>query len=171
MTDARGIEVGHIFKSGTKYSKDMNALYQDEHGEKYPIIMGCYGLGVSRTLAAAIEAHNDADGMRWPISIAPFEVLILVANAKDEAQMQAGQELYAGLKQRGVDVLLDEREERIGVKFRTARSGGYSCSGYSREGVGGGRCRGGFANDEGGAAACPGARRPGVRDTVGCRGD
>jgi prolyl-tRNA synthetase len=90
LTDARGIEVGHIFKLGTKYSKDMNALYQDEKGEKHPIIMGCYGLGVSRTMAAAIEAHSDENGIRWPISIAPFEVVIIVANAKDEEQAGSG---------------------------------------------------------------------------------
>ena len=118
LTDARGIEVGHIFKLGTKYSKDMNALFQDVSGQKHPIIMGCYGLGVSRTMAAAIEAHNDANGIAWPISIAPFEVAIVVANIKDEAMMTAAQELYAALKTKNIDVLLDDREERLGVKFK-----------------------------------------------------
>lgn len=118
LTEARGIEVGHIFKLGTKYSKDMNCLFQNESGEKNPIIMGCYGLGVSRTMAAAIEAHHDGNGIAWPISIAPYEVAIIVANVKDEAQKQAGQELYTALKSKGVDVLMDEREERIGVKFK-----------------------------------------------------
>ncbi len=119
LIEARGIEVGHIFKLGTKYSKDMNALYQNEAGEKHPVIMGCYGLGVSRTMASAIEAHHDENGIVWPINIAPFEVTIIVYT-KDEVQMQAAQELYSGLKADGVDVLLDDREERLGVKFKDA---------------------------------------------------
>jgi prolyl-tRNA synthetase len=118
LTEARGIEVGHIFKLGIKYSKDMEALYQNEHGEKHPIIMGCYGLGVSRTMAAAIEAHHDENGILWPISIAPFEVVIVVANVKDEAQTTFAGGLYSSLKSENVDVLLDDREERIGVKFK-----------------------------------------------------
>jgi prolyl-tRNA synthetase len=118
LTEARGIEVGHIFKLGTKYSRDMGALYQNENGEKHPIIMGCYGLGVSRTLASAIEAHHDANGILWPISIAPFEVAIIIANMGDANQKQAGRELYAALKTLQVDVLLDDREERAGVKFK-----------------------------------------------------
>jgi prolyl-tRNA synthetase len=118
LEDARGIEVGHIFKLGIKYSKDMSALFQDTQGEKSPILMGCYGLGVSRTMAAAIEAHHDEDGICWPMTIAPFEVTIIVANVKDEAQVAAGEALYTALRGRGVDVLLDNREERIGVKFK-----------------------------------------------------
>lgn len=118
LMDARGIEVGHIFKLGTKYSSAMNALFQNEVGEKLPLIMGCYGLGVSRTVAAAIEAHHDANGIVWPISIAPFEVAVLVANYKDDQQQIAARDLYSGLKGRGVDVLLDDREERVGVKFK-----------------------------------------------------
>ena len=118
LLDARGIEVGHIFKLGTKYSKDMNALFQNEAGEKHPLIMGCYGLGVSRTMAAAIEAHNDENGMLWPINIAPFEVAIVVANVKDETQIGAARDLYNGLKGQGIDALLDDREERVGVKFK-----------------------------------------------------
>lgn len=118
LTDARGIEVGHIFKLGTRYSKDMSALFQNEQGEKQPILMGCYGLGVSRTMAAAIEAKHDENGICWPISIAPFEVCIIVANTRDEVQSAKAIELYTALRKRGVDVLLDDREERIGVKFK-----------------------------------------------------
>ncbi|MCW3095999.1 MAG: prolyl-tRNA synthetase [Chthonomonadaceae bacterium] len=118
LTDARGIEVGHIFKLGTKYSKDMQALYQSESGEKLPVLMGCYGLGVSRTMASAIEANHDAAGIVWPITIAPFTVSIVIANMKDEAQVAAGQKLYEELKAQKVDVLFDEREERAGVKFK-----------------------------------------------------
>ncbi len=118
LEEARGIEVGHIFKLGTKYSKDMSALYQDEQGAKHPIIMGCYGLGVSRTMASAIEAHHDENGICWPITIAPYEVSIIVANGKDEAQRTYSESLYKELKAVGVDVLLDDREERIGVKFK-----------------------------------------------------
>lgn len=118
LTEARGIEVGHIFKLGTRYSKDMNALYQDETGAKHPILMGCYGLGVSRTMAAAVEAFHDANGIAWPISIAPFEVSILVANVRDEAQQRFGIDLYTSLRAQNVDALLDDREERVGVKFK-----------------------------------------------------
>ncbi|HLV78667.1 MAG TPA: proline--tRNA ligase [Chthonomonadaceae bacterium] len=118
LTEARGIEVGHIFKLGVKYSKDMGALYQNEAGEKLPIIMGCYGLGVSRTMAAAVEAHHDDNGIVWPISIAPFEVAVLIANVRDEDQVSAANTLYAELQSRGVQTLLDEREERAGVKFK-----------------------------------------------------
>ena len=120
LEEARGIEVGHIFKLETKYSKAMNALFQDENGESSPIIMGCYGLGVSRTMAAAIEAHHDDNGIVWPITIAPFEIVIFAANWKDETLTTAAKELYSALKAKGVDVLLDDREERLGVKFKDA---------------------------------------------------
>ncbi len=120
LEEARGIEVGHIFKLETKYSKAMNAVFQDENGESSPIIMGCYGLGVSRTMAAAIEAHHDENGIVWPITIAPFEVVIFAANWKDETLTTAASELYMGLKAKGVDVLMDDREERLGVKFKDA---------------------------------------------------
>ncbi len=118
LSDARGIEVGHIFKLGTRYSAMMGANVQDVAGTNQTLLMGCYGLGVSRTLAAAVEAHHDENGILWPISIAPFEVAIVVANAKDEIQLQAGIDLYNALKAKGLDVLLDDREERAGVKFK-----------------------------------------------------
>jgi prolyl-tRNA synthetase len=118
LTEARGIEVGHIFKLGTKYSRDMNALYQNESGEKHPFLMGCYGLGVSRTMAAAIEAHHDENGIVWPMSIAPFEVVLIVANINDQQQHRIAHELYSTLKMQSIDVLLDDREERVGVKFK-----------------------------------------------------
>jgi prolyl-tRNA synthetase len=93
-------------------------VFQDERSLEHPILMGCYGLGVSRTMAAAIEAHHDANGIAWPISIAPFEVVLIVANHADEQQRLAGQELHAGLREAGVDVILDDRQERVGVKFK-----------------------------------------------------
>jgi len=118
LTEARGIEVGHIFKLGTKYSAAMGAVYQNEAGEQHPILMGCYGLGVSRTIAAAIEANHDANGICWPINIAPYEVAIIIAYTPDAAQMSEGMKLYRALQAQGVDVLLDDREERVGVKFK-----------------------------------------------------
>jgi prolyl-tRNA synthetase len=116
----RGIEVGHIFKLGTKYSKAMNATFLDEDGKDKHLVMGCYGLGVSRMLAAVPEAHHDKDGIIWPISIAPFEVVVLLLNPEDEAQARAAVRVYEELEERGVDVLLDERDERSGVKFKDA---------------------------------------------------
>jgi prolyl-tRNA synthetase len=118
LTTARGIEVGHIFKLGTKYSVAMGATFQDETGRSLPILMGCYGLGVSRTMAATVEAHHDTNGIAWPISIAPFEVSILVASVTDDLQHRVARDLYAALRAWAVDVLLDDRTERIGVKFK-----------------------------------------------------
>jgi prolyl-tRNA synthetase len=118
LADARGIEVGHIFKLGTKYSAAMSALYQGEEGPPKPILMGCYGLGVSRTMAAAIEAHNAGNSIRWPMSIAPYEVAIISANMKDDLQVRTASQIYEALKSEGVDALLDDRDERVGVKFK-----------------------------------------------------
>ena len=123
--DAHGIEVGHIFKLGTKYSKAMHAQVQNETGEMQDIVMGCYGLGVSRTLASAIEAHHDDDGIVWPMSIAPFEVVVIPVNPKAEDQLQAAKEIYSALIALGVDALLDDRNERSGVKFKDADLIGY----------------------------------------------
>ena len=116
----RGIEVGHIFKLGTKYSRAMNAVFLNREGKEAPIIMGCYGIGVGRTVAAAIEQNHDADGIIFPIPIAPFEATILPLQMHDEKVMEAAEAVYAELIDRGVDVLLDDRDERAGVKFNDA---------------------------------------------------
>lgn len=120
LSASRGMELGHIFKLGTRYSDVMNAKFLDDEGQEQPFIMGCYGMGVSRMLAAIPEASNDADGMIWPISVAPFEVEVLLLNPDDETQCAAATRLYEELQQAGVEVLLDERDERPGVKFKDA---------------------------------------------------
>lgn len=120
MKGIKGIEIGHIFKLGTRYSEALNAKFIDEDGKEKPFIMGCYGLGVSRLLAAVPEANNDKDGIIWPISIAPFEAVVLLLNPEDEAQAQAATRVYEELEQLGIDVLLDDRDERSGVKFKDA---------------------------------------------------
>jgi prolyl-tRNA synthetase len=124
-TTATGIEVGHIFKLGTKYSQSMKAQVQDETGKNVELVMGCYGLGISRTIASAIEAHHDDDGIVWPVSIAPFEAVVVLVNHKDDAQRAAAEKLYEELKAQGVDALYDDREERSGVKFKDADLIGY----------------------------------------------
>lgn len=116
----KGIEVGNIFKLGTKYSKPMNAVYLDENGKTHPYIMGCYGIGISRTAAAAVEAHYDEHGIKWPIAIAPYHVVIVPVNIKDELQMQIAVKMYNDLLEAGVEVVLDDRDERAGVKFKDA---------------------------------------------------
>ncbi|HUF16407.1 MAG TPA: proline--tRNA ligase [Thermoanaerobaculia bacterium] len=115
----RGIEVGHIFKLGTTYSSEMNCVYLDEKGERQPMIMGCYGLGVGRTVAAAIEQSHDADGIIWPIPIAPFEVVVTPLGKEADVQ-QTAMEIYEQLRASGADVILDDRDERPGVKFKDA---------------------------------------------------
>ena len=116
----KGIEVGNIFKLGTKYSKPMNAVYLDENGKTHPYIMGCYGIGISRTAAAAVEAHHDEHGIKWPLSIAPYHVVIVPVNIKDELQMQIATKMYDELLKAGIEVVLDDRDERAGVKFKDA---------------------------------------------------
>ena len=116
----QGIEVGNIFKLGTKYSKPMNAVYLDKNGKSHPYIMGCYGIGISRTAAAAVEAHNDEQGIKWPISIAPYHVVIVPVNIQDKLQMETAEKMYEELKKAGVEVVLDDRDERAGVKFKDA---------------------------------------------------
>lgn len=117
---ARGIEVGQVFKLGTKYSEAMGAIYRDENMKEQTMIMGCYGIGVSRTLAAIVEQNYDEDGIIWPMAIAPYEVVITVVNTKDEVQMKLSEQIYLQLKRGGIDVLLDDRAERPGVKFKDA---------------------------------------------------
>lgn len=116
----KGIEVGNIFKLGTKYSKPMNAVYLDKNGKSHPYIMGCYGIGISRTAAAAVEAHYDENGIKWPISIAPYHVVIVPVNIQDKLQMEVAEKMYEALKKAGVEVVLDDRDERAGVKFKDA---------------------------------------------------
>jgi prolyl-tRNA synthetase len=115
----KGIEAGHIFVLGTKYSQAMGALYSDEKQQQKPIVMGCYGIGVSRLVATTIEQHNDENGMRWPMSVAPYQVH-LVTLGKEEALLAAARTLHDGLEAAGVEVLWDDRDERPGVKFKDA---------------------------------------------------
>jgi prolyl-tRNA synthetase len=115
---ARGTEVGHIFKLGTKYSEAMNATFIDENGKNTPFVMGCYGIGVTRTMASIIEQHHDENGIVWPLSVAPYHVSVIPVNIKDEEQMKVAEKLYNSLKDLGVEVLMDDRNERAGVKFK-----------------------------------------------------
>lgn len=115
---ARGVEVGHIFKLGTKYSETMGANYIDKDGKSKPIVMGCYGIGIERTAAAIIEQHHDENGIIWPLSIAPYHVVVVPVNIKKAEQMEAAEKIYNELQSMGVEVLLDDRDERVGVKFK-----------------------------------------------------
>jgi len=121
----RGIEVGNIFKLGTKYSKPMNALYTDENGKTHPYIMGCYGIGISRTAAAAVERYHDEFGIIWPLEIAPYHAVVVPVNTNDEAQVKLAEEIYEKLKKAGIEVVLDDRADRAGVKFKDADLIGY----------------------------------------------
>jgi len=117
---SRGIEVGHIFKLGPKYSSSLRCLFTDEAGLEHPMIMGCYGLGIGRTVAAAIEQNHDADGIIWPAPLAPFEVLVVALNPTEPETARTAEALVAELEGRGVEVLYDDRDERPGVKFKDA---------------------------------------------------
>jgi prolyl-tRNA synthetase len=117
---AQGIEVGHIFKLGTKYSDALGLKYLDENGKSQTVIMGCYGIGVTRCIAGVIEQNYDENGIIWPVSCAPFEALVIPANHKNEQQMEEAEKIYNTLKEAGIDVLLDDRSERTGVKFKDA---------------------------------------------------
>ncbi|SHJ57608.1 prolyl-tRNA synthetase [Anaerobranca californiensis DSM 14826] len=118
LSSSKGIEVGHIFKLGTKYSKLLKATYLDKNGKEQPMVMGCYGIGITRTLAAIIEQNNDEDGICWPKHLAPFEVAVIPVNIKDEEQANLAEKIYEQLKNHNIDVLLDDRDERVGVKFK-----------------------------------------------------
>jgi prolyl-tRNA synthetase len=120
LTIARGIEVGHVFKLGDKYSKAMGATFLNAEGKKDPIIMGCYGIGIGRTVAASIEQNHDESGIIWPMPLAPFEVTVLPLQAQDPEIMAAAEKLYQDLLGLGVEALLDDRDERAGIKFKDA---------------------------------------------------
>ena len=120
LKEARGIEVGQVFKLNTKYSEALHATYLDVDGKEHPLVMGCYGIGVGRTLAAAIEQHHDKDGIIMPKNIAPYQVMLLAMNVKDEESWQKAVEVHDALNAAGIDTLLDDRDERAGVKFKDA---------------------------------------------------
>ena len=117
---SRGIEVGHTFKLGTKYSKAMNAHYLDQGGKEQLMVMGCYGIGVSRIVAATIEQSHDENGIIWPVGLAPFQVVIIPVKVENAEIMQASEKIYAELASQGVEVLMDDRDERPGIKFKDA---------------------------------------------------
>lgn len=117
---ARGIEVGQVFKLGTKYSESMGATYKDENQEEKPIVMGCYGIGVTRTLAAVVEQHHDKDGIIWPVAVAPYHVIITLMKPDDDVQLTLAEKIHDELAAKGVEVMLDDRDERPGVKFKDA---------------------------------------------------
>jgi prolyl-tRNA synthetase len=120
LQEKRGIEVGHVFKLGTKYSEKLGALYLDEQGKQHPAVMGCYGIGVTRTLQAVIEQRHDGDGIQWPAAIAPYPVEVLIINAQHAESVAVAERIAADLEAAGIEVLLDDRDERPGVKFKDA---------------------------------------------------
>ena len=120
LQTARGIEVGHIFQLGTKYSQAMGATYTNEQGEEMPLVMGCYGVGVSRLAQSAVEQSYDKDGIIWPVAIAPYHAIISIPNISDAQQVEVAEKLYTELNQSGIETLLDDRDERAGVKFKDA---------------------------------------------------
>lgn len=123
--ETRGIEVGHIFKLGTKYSESMNAKFLDKNGKQQPMVMGCYGIGIGRTAAASIEQNHDEDGIIWPLEIAPFEVVVIPVNNNDEEVNNLAETIYQKLLKAGIDVIIDDRKERAGFKFKDADLVGY----------------------------------------------
>lgn len=125
LKTARGIEAGQVFKLGTKYSEALKATFLDENGREKPLVMGCYGVGVSRTMAAAIEQNFDEHGIVWPVAIAPYAAVVVPVNAGNEAQMRLAEEIYEALRAAKIEVVLDDRKERAGVKFKDADLIGY----------------------------------------------
>lgn len=121
----KGIEVGNIFQLGTKYSEKMNAVFTDENGKERPFIMGCYGIGISRTAAAAVERHHDEYGIKWPLAIAPYHVDVVPVNTGEEKQMKIAEEIYKKLLEKGVEAVIDDRDERAGVKFKDSELIGF----------------------------------------------
>ncbi len=117
---ARGIEVGHVFKLGTKYSKAMKAVYLDKDGQEKIMIMGCYGIGIGRTVAACIEQNYDEDGIIWPMPLAPYQVIITPVNVNEKNVIEAAENLYTEMLAEGIEVIFDDRDERAGVKFKDA---------------------------------------------------
>ncbi|MGB7271739.1 MAG: His/Gly/Thr/Pro-type tRNA ligase C-terminal domain-containing protein, partial [Geitlerinemataceae cyanobacterium] len=120
LKTARGIEVGHIFQLGTKYSTALGATYTNEQGEEKPLIMGCYGVGVSRLAQSSVEQSYDKDGIIWPVAIAPYHAIVTIPNLNDATQVATAEKLYTELNAAGVETLLDDRNERAGVKFKDA---------------------------------------------------
>ena len=118
LSMCRGVEVGHIFKLGTKYSEALNCVYLDKDGKECPMIMGCYGIGVGRTLAAIIEQHYDENGIIWPVEAAPYKAIVIPTKVKNEEIMNLSEKIYADLQAKGIEVLIDDRDERPGVKFK-----------------------------------------------------
>lgn len=121
----KGIEVGNIFQLGTKYSEKMNAVFTDENGKERPFIMGCYGIGISRTAAAAVERHHDEFGIKWPLAIAPYHVDVVPVNIGEEKQMKIAEKIYNKLLEKGVEAVIDDRDERAGVKFKDSELIGF----------------------------------------------
>ncbi len=125
LNTTQGIEVGQVFQLGTKYSEALNAIFVDENGKENFFVMGCYGIGVSRTVAAVVEQNHDENGIAWPISVAPYQAVVIAASAKNEKQINTARKIYQDLKEAGWEVVLDDREERAGVKFKDADLIGY----------------------------------------------
>ena len=120
LKGARGIEISQVFQLGTKYSEAMGATFTDEDGREKPFLMGCYGIGVSRTLAAVVEQHHDEHGISWPVSVAPYEVEVIPLDVCDDLVWPVAERLATGLVDAGVEVVVDDRKERPGVKFNDA---------------------------------------------------
>jgi prolyl-tRNA synthetase len=120
MAVNQGVEIGHVFKLGTKYSAAMGATFSDDKGQTQQVIMGCYGIGVNRILAAAVESGHDANGIIWPLTLAPYEVVVVPLQVANETVVEVAESLAKTLTEAGVEVLIDDRDQRPGVKFKDA---------------------------------------------------